>query len=85
MSLDKRFQIIFIMHIVRIFMITDSRIMGVMFSGSPLLFPVYVRVLGCLNLVLQVVKDDCKLLVDLYRGIFDVFSGCTVTSSTSTL
>ena len=43
MSLDKRFQIIFIMHIVRIFLYTDSRIIGLMFSGGPFFFPGFCK------------------------------------------
>ena len=84
MSLDKLFQILFFVHIVRIFLIPDSRIIiGLMFSGGPFFFPGFcmgVRMpfssFSCL------IKDDCNLLVDLYRGIIDVFSLCTVTSST---
>ena len=31
------------MHIVRIFLITDSRIMGLMFSGGPFFFPGFCK------------------------------------------
>ena len=45
------------MHIpvVRIVMITDSRIIGLMLSGGDFFFPGFVMVLGCLYLILQVV------------------------------
>ena len=41
--MDKRFQILFIMHIVRPFLISDSRIIGLMFSGGPFFFPGFCK------------------------------------------
>ena len=74
------------MHIVKIFLITDSRIIGLMFSGGPFFFHGFckgVRMPKFSSSSCSPVSSiRLKILAICLWGIFDVFSLCTVTSCT---